>query len=152
MIVTVSLEGEHVPLLIVQTNLFAPADKFVTPEPGLPGVVTVAVPVITVHVPVPIAGVFPARVAVVEHNVWSGPAFEVVGGAFLAMTTVSLDGAQLPLLIVHTNVLLPTDNPVTPEVGLPGVATTEPPAITVHRPVPTVGVFPAREAAVKQTV
>ena len=152
MIVTVSLEGEHVPLLIVQTNLFAPTDKFVTPEPGIPGEVTVAVPVITVHVPVPEVGVLPASVVVVEHNVWSGPALEVVGGAFLRTITVSLDGAQLPLLIVHTNVLFPTDNPVTPEVGLPGVVTTDVPAITVHKPVPTEGVLPARVAVVKHTV
>ena len=69
MIVTVS---ENVPQLrveIVQTNVFAPTLNPVTPEVGLPGVVTVAEPAITVHVPVPTVGVFPARVAVVEHTV-----------------------------------------------------------------------------------
>ena len=68
MIVTVSIEGEHVAFVIVQTKLFAPTDNPVTPDVGEPGVVTIALPDITVHAPVPTAGVFPASVAVVEHT------------------------------------------------------------------------------------
>ena len=68
------------------------------------------------------------------------------------IVTVSLDGRQTPLLIVHTNVFAPTLSPVTPDVGLFGVVTVELPAITVHVPVPTVGVFPARVAVVEHTV
>ena len=56
------------------------------------------------------------------------------------------------MLIVHTNVFAPTLSPVTPEVGSLGVVTVELPAITVHVPVPTVGVFPARVAVVEHTV
>ena len=68
-IVTVSLDEAHVPLLIVHTNLFAPITRPVTPDNGFPGVVTTALPVITVHNPLPAVGVFPASVAVEEHAV-----------------------------------------------------------------------------------
>lgn len=67
MIVTVSRE-EHEVLLIVQTNVFAPVDNPVMPEVGEPGVVTEALPAITVHAPVPTVGVLPARLAVVAQT------------------------------------------------------------------------------------
>ena len=69
-IVTVSLESGHTPLLIVHTKVLAPTVNPVTPEVGELGIVTVALPAITVHVPDPTDGVLPARVAVVAH---SGP-------------------------------------------------------------------------------
>ena len=56
-------------MLIVQTNVFAPADKLVTPDVGLLGAVTAELPAITVHAPVPTDGVLPASVAVVVHSV-----------------------------------------------------------------------------------
>ena len=59
-----SLLGVHVPLLIVQVNVFTPVVKPVTPDVGLVGVVTVAVPAVTVQTPVPIIGVFAAKVDV----------------------------------------------------------------------------------------
>jgi hypothetical protein len=124
----------------------------VTPELGLPGVVTDAVPAITVHVPVPTVGVFPARVAVGTQTPKSAPAFAVVGDSSRVIVTVSLEEAQVPLPIVHTKVFAPTLKPVTPDVGLPGVVTEELPAITVHAPLPTVGVLPANVAVVEQTV
>ena len=68
------------------------------------------------------------------------------------IVTVSLDGGQEPLLMVHTNVFTPRDNPVTPEVGEAGLVTVELPAMTVQAPVPAVGVFPASVAVVAQTV
>ena len=64
------------------------------------------------------------------------------------IVTVSLDGGQLPLLTVQTNVFAPTLNPVTPDVGLFDVVIVALPAITVHAPTPTVGVFPANVAVV----
>src|SRR5258706_2571145 len=73
------------------TNVFAPTDKLVTPEVGELGVVTVALPAITVHAPVPTVGVLPARVAVVAHTSWSDPAFAVVGDSSRMIVTVSLD-------------------------------------------------------------
>ena len=69
MIVTVSLVVGQLPFVIVQTNVFAPSVSPVTPEVGELGVVTVALPAITVHAPVPGDGVFPASVALVEQTV-----------------------------------------------------------------------------------
>ena len=80
-IVTVSLEAGQVPLLIVHTNVLAPRDNPVTPEVAEPGVVTVALPAITVHTPVPAEGALPPNVAVVKQLIWSNPAFAVVGDA-----------------------------------------------------------------------
>ena len=68
-IVTVSLDAGHVPLEIAQTKEFAPTLKAVTPDAGSLGVVTVALPAMTVHAPDPTAGVLPARVEVVEQTV-----------------------------------------------------------------------------------
>ena len=59
-----SVLGVQVPLLIVQLNVFTPVVNPVTPDVGEPGVVTVAVPAVTVQTPVPIIGVFAASVAV----------------------------------------------------------------------------------------
>ena len=75
-----------------------------------------------------------------------------MGEAFRVTVTVSFDDGHAPLLIVQTNVFAPTDNPVTPEVGFPGAVTDPLPAITVHAPVPTVGVLPASVAVAEQTV
>ena len=69
MTATVSLDAGHEALLIVQTNVFAPTESPVTPDVGSPGVVTVPLPAITVHAPVPTAGALPAKVAIVEQTV-----------------------------------------------------------------------------------
>ena len=75
-----------------------------------------------------------------------------MGDSSLVMVTVSLDTGQEPFVIVQTNLFTPMDNPVTPEVGELGVVTEALPAMTVHAPVPTVGVLPANVAVVAQTV
>ena len=67
--ITVSRVIGQVPFVIVQTNEFAPSVNPVTPDVGELGVVTVALPAITVHVPLPGEGVLPANVAVVEQTV-----------------------------------------------------------------------------------
>ena len=77
--VIASVLGVQVPLLIVHTNVFTPVVKPVTPDVGLVGTVTVAVPAVTVHAPVPTTGVFAASVAVAEQIVWSAPALDTVG-------------------------------------------------------------------------
>ena len=79
MIVIVSVLGVQVPLVIVQTNVFTPVVKPVTPLVGLDGVVTVAVPAVTVQSPVPTVGALAANVAVGEQIVWSAPAAATVG-------------------------------------------------------------------------
>ena len=63
----------------------------------------------------------------------------------------SVDGVHTPLEIVQRKVFTPKLKPVTPDVGDVGVVTTPVPAITVHAPVPTVGVFPASVAIVVQS-
>ena len=59
-----SLLGVQVPFVIVQVKVFTPVVNPVTPDVGLVGVVTVAVPAVTVQTPVPIIGVFAAKVDV----------------------------------------------------------------------------------------
>ena len=68
------------------------------------------------------------------------------------MVIASELGVQVPLLIVHTKVFTPVLNPVTPLVGLVGVVTTPVPALTVHAPVPVVGLFAASVAVAEQIV
>ena len=68
------------------------------------------------------------------------------------MVIVSVLGVQVPLLIVHTNVLTPVVKPVTPLVGLVGVVTAPVPAVTVQSPVPTVGALAARVDVGEQIV
>ena len=71
--------GGQVPLLIVQVKVFTPVVNPVTPLVGLAGVVTVAVPAVTVHIPVPTVGALAASVAVGLQMVWSAPAAATVG-------------------------------------------------------------------------
>ena len=66
LIVMSSVEAAQAGLLIVHRNVtLAPIVKPVTVLVGLLAVVIVAVPDTTLHAPVPVAGVLPARVAVV---------------------------------------------------------------------------------------
>jgi hypothetical protein len=152
LIITSSVEAGHTPLEIVQRKVAEePITKPVTPEVGEAGVVIVAVPATTVHTPEPIAGTLPARVAAVTlQSVWSGPAVEAVGRSEIVIITSSVDGAQLPLLIVQRRVAeVPTTKPVTPEVGEAGVVMVATPATNVHKPEPEGGVLPARVATVE---
>jgi len=64
----------------------------------------------------------------------------------------SVDGVHTPLEMVQRNVFTPKLNPVTPDVGEDGVVTTPVPAITLHIPVPTTGVFAASVAVVAHNV
>lgn len=61
-------------------------------------------PETTDQLPIPDAGGLAARVVVgvVIHNAaWSGPAFEVVAGAFTVIETVSVEAVQGGFEIVH---------------------------------------------------
>ena len=64
-IITSSVDEAQGALEIVQRNTFDPTPRPVTPEVGDEGVVIVPLPLINVHVPTPVVGVFPANVAVV---------------------------------------------------------------------------------------
>ena len=62
----------------------------------------------------------------------------------MVITTSSVEAVQGELDIVHLRVAVPgTFNPVTSEVGEPGVAMVAVPETTDQTPVPTEGVFPA---------
>src|ERR1044072_1060613 len=116
-----------------------PTGTPVTPDVGEEGVVIVAVPVTTLHAPVPVPGVLPASVKLpLLHLLWSGPAFDVIK-APLVSTTSSVD-VQPPLVIVHLKVaLVPAGTPVTPEVREEGVVIVAVPVTTVHNPEPGAG-------------
>ena len=110
------MEEEHVPLLIVQVKVaLVPAVIPVTPEVAEAGVVIVAVPLVTVHKPLPVLGVFPAKAnAAVLHWLIADPATEVVGVASTVIELVVAD-AEHPLLLVAVNVNVP---PVVPTITL----------------------------------
>jgi hypothetical protein len=119
-IVTWSALGGQDPLEIVHLRTADASEKSpVTPEVGEDGLVMLANPLTTVHNPVPINGVFPARVVEAWlHSCWSGPALDIVGSAETVMVTWSILGGQVPLEMVQASVALdPTRRPVTPDVG-----------------------------------
>jgi hypothetical protein len=62
--ITSSNEGGHEPLEIVQRKTFAPVPSPIIFVVGKDGAVIVPLPEISVHVPVPIDGLFPAIVVV----------------------------------------------------------------------------------------
>ena len=76
---------------------------------GLVGVVTVPPdPEVMVHAPVPMTGVFAAKVVLVSPHsaapVWSGPALAVVGFWLKVIFTLSVEAAHGALVIVQRNV------------------------------------------------
>ena len=69
MIITSSKDAVHGAFEIVQRKVFAPTPSAVIPEVRLVGVVIVPAPLTKVQVPIPTAGLLPARVAVVAQTV-----------------------------------------------------------------------------------
>lgn len=145
-------DAVHGALLIVQRKTFVPAARPVTVVAGLDGLVIVPAPLTLVHVPEPVAGVFPESVAEVAHTVWLAPALAVVGLATPVMMTSEVLGVQFPLVIVHRKVLGPVPRPVTVDVALEGLVTVPAPLTLLQVPVPDTGLFPARVADVPQTL
>jgi len=144
--VIVSLEVVQTPFEMAHSSCaLAPMTSPVTPEVADEGVVTVAVPEITVHVPLPVAGAFPAKVAIVTlHKFWSGPAAEVVGDASTLITTSSVEEGQTPLEIVQRKVVEPPIvKPLAVDVGSATTSATPLPKTVDHEPMPVVGVLAA---------
>src|SRR5688572_19352683 len=99
-----SVEAGHEPLVMVHWNVFVPMLNPDTVEVGEVGVAMVPVPLTSVHKPEPTVGVLPAKEVVnVLQRFWSGPAAEVLGGAYTIMLTWSVEGGHEPLVIVHSN-------------------------------------------------
>ena len=91
----------QVPLTIVQRNTAGvPVVTPVTVEVAEFMLVIVAVPLCTVHVPVPTKAAFPARVKLpLLHCAWSAPASAIVGTSYTVTVSVS-EFVQLPLVTV----------------------------------------------------
>ena len=112
-------------------------------EFGKVGLVIVPAPETRVHKPVPTVGVL-AAIAVVGEEiqiVCDGPASEGVGISFTRIVTVEEVGEQGLFDIVHTKVFNPSPKPVIVVFGEVGFVIVPDPAMIVHKPVPTVGVF-----------
>jgi hypothetical protein len=141
--------GVHVPFVIVHLKTeVPPMVSPVTPELCWVLEVTLTEPDTTDQEPVPIAGMFPAKVAtVVLHSVWLVPALAVVGGWTLYMVISSSEGAHPPLDIDHLNLIVsPAVKAVMVVPGSAGSVMVAAPEITVHKPVPVAGLFPAKVA------
>ena len=150
--------GPQGPLLIVHCNVTVPMPRPVTVVVGEDGMVMVAVPLSTAHVPVlGVVGTLPASVAVGEllHTLWSGPALATgAAGSKRVIVTWSwvMPFAHGPLLRVHWNTLAPTPRPLTPDEGDVGEAMVPEPLTSVHCPVAgAMGALPPSVAVVVQT-
>src|ERR1017187_2794849 len=145
--VTLLLVEGQTPLEMVHCKTeAAPGVSPVTPELKSVGVVTTADPEVTVHAPVPGAGLFPARVVTrTLQRFCVAPALATGAGAASLMVTLLLVEGQTPLEMVHCSTeAAPGVSPVTPELNTVGEVTTAVPEVTVHAPVPGAGLLPAR--------
>src|SRR5687768_9932873 len=118
-----SSKDEHAPFTIVQRRIaVAPAGTPVTPDVALEGVVIVAVPLCTVHVPVPTDGELPASVKLpLLHCAWSVPAFAVVTCWEFVSDTSSKDEHAPFTIVQRSTAVVPAGTPVTPDTGSDGV-------------------------------
>ena len=74
----------------------------------------------------------------------SAPALAIGGVALLVRVTLAFVLPQLPLVMVHCKVaLVPAAIPVTVLLNNVGAVIVATPAVTVHKPVPGAGSFPA---------
>ena len=140
-----SVDAVQAPLLIVHLNVtLLPPAKPVRPVVALALEVITALPLCTLHAPVPVVGILAVTVPVLTlHTLWSLPADAAVGGAAIATLTSSVVAVHPPLLIVHRNATLPpTVIPVTVVVALVGVVIVHVPLCTLHNPVPVTAVLP----------
>ena len=121
-------------LTVHRTVALVPAVIPVTVVVVLLVLVIVAVPLCTLHTPVPVVGATAAIVKVlVLHWVMLSPASAVLGFAVFVKMTSSLLSVHVPLLIVHRNVaLLPAGTPVTVLVDDPAVVIVAVPDTKVH--------------------
>ena len=116
-IVIVELVLEQVPAEVMfHCKILFPNDKPETVVVGLLELVKTAEPDTTLHEPVPVVGVFAARVVdpVVIQIVWLGPAFAILEAGSTWIDKVEVDVGQVLLFpISHCKILIPSPNPVT---------------------------------------
>lgn len=151
-IVTVSREGGQEPLVMVQMKRLAPTPRPVTAVFGKVAPLMVPLPDSSVHKPEPVTGVLPKSESAEMHMVLLTPALAWVGGASTLIRTVSREGGQVPLTIVHTNVFVPMPRPDTEEVGELTELMKPDPETSVQVPEPLVGVLPLKVVELEQMV
>jgi hypothetical protein len=142
--VTSSVLEVQLPLLTVHLNTLAPGLRAVIPEKGLAGSVMVPAPLTRLQPPVPVTGGVAARVAVLLHTVWSGPAKAVLGGGFTTIVISSVEGGQPGSVILHRSVFDPIPRFITAEFGSNELTMVAAPPTRLHWPVPIMAVFAAR--------
>jgi len=136
---------EHAPFVIVQaTTAEVPAGTPLTFVVNEVGDTIVAVPLTTLHEPMPVKATFPVAVkSPLLHWLVVAPAMAVVPGELFERVIVLVEEGQVPLEIVQRiTALFPADT-VTIELGDAAFAMEAIPLTTLHAPVPTVGVFAA---------
>ena len=79
LMVILSEDAAHTPFEIVHLKTLFPMESPDTPEVGEVALSKIAVPEITVHVPIPIIEELAESVAIVAQIVWSVPASAIVG-------------------------------------------------------------------------
>ena len=147
--VTVSVETQGV-FEIVHTKMYVLPNVPLNPLVGSVAFTkTPPTPLKMLQLPIPISGVFAARVKEVNPQVaapvWSGPAVAGVGEILNVIATVSVKAVQGALEMVHTKIYALPAIPLNKVVGL--VASTKVPPIPLKMlqiPVPIAGVFAAR--------
>ena len=123
-------------------------------EFGKVGEVIVPLPETNVHKPVPTVGVLAVIVVVGEEiqSVCDAPAFAIVGTSFTRIVIVETLGAQGEFEMVQAKTFVPIAKPVMVVFGEVGEVIVPLPETKVHKPVPTVGVFPANVTVVNPQV
>lgn len=132
-----------VPILHCKT--FVPRPKLIAVVVGEFGAVIVPLPDATDHVPVPTAGLFPFKFTDGEviQTVWLEPAKALLGKGSIVIITLDCEELHTPFDMVHKKIFWPKPKFVAVVVPDVGVVIVADPSTTVHKPVPTVGIFPA---------
>ena len=150
MIVIVLVVDEQVPAdVIVHSKIFVPSVRPVTVVLAEVELVTTPPPVKTDQVPVPVVGVFAARVAfgLEIQTVWLLPALAMLGAGSTVIVIVLVVDEQVPAdVIVHSKMLLPKLKFVTVLFAASELVITPVPVITDQVPTPVVGVLAVKVA------
>lgn len=131
---------------MLHCKTFVPRPTAVKDVVGLFMLPIVALPVMTLQVPTPLVGVFPASAVVgfKIHNVWLGPAKAMLGAGSTVIVIVDEVLEQVPTdAMLHCNTFIPSPTLVTVVLGLVELVITAEPEITPHVPAPVVGVLAA---------
>jgi hypothetical protein len=133
-IVTEDTDDGQVPFEIVQVKTFAPVDNPETEVVAEAVLLKIPVPEVIVQMPLPIIGVFAAKLVLVAQICWLVPATETLGLASTVIETSSKTDPHEPLGIVQRNTETPASNPVIWEFADEGEAIVPDPEVLVQVP------------------